>query len=738
MSFRTAFARGLRAFAENLEEQAVAPYPYPASGGDMPDFATWFLSQPTSLSPALLSMPEVIRKVGIVRACVLRRANDLAMVPVVFEQQRGREWEPIERRPGNIVDVWNRANPAATAFEIVRDLGADFAGLGNAYLLMDWNGRKGGPPGEFWVLKAHAVTVIEGRRRAPLAYVFDRGERERVDADKVIHLRAYSPEDEPLGSSAVESVESAYKGKYDLMRVIAALMQSGGLPAGFLRPDVPAGATVQAMRPQDAEEVEKALNAKARRVDNWFRFRVLPGPLKFERQSLTPAELHLMEMGDKLDREICTALGVFPSMVGIGTLSGGTIGSAATVTTAERENYLDFTLMPDAALMAAVLTEKLCPRFGIGIRARFDFSAHPTMIDRTLRHGDALQKISGGPILVANEARKKLGEPPLQDPAADALRGVPEPFGGPEPAPEPEPKPAEPKPATVREARPVRFALAAAKKRHAVRLAQYERLFAAAFRDIFAAQRGRVEAALHEITRQARAPGDINAALEVDLEDREAVQALYERLVLARGLEAAAQVAADIELDIHDAAASAFVRADLDRVIRQTTDTTRKALRESLSDGIANRETLAELVARVGDVFENRRTNALTIARTETVRAYNWAATWAWGQAPEVEYVRWVTADDDAVRETHAAAEGQVRRLGDAFEVGEARLEFPGDPNGPAEETINCRCVLDPLDREDAEALGITLWWAGRNGHANGALPANRVRALLEARGATH
>lgn len=53
---------------------------------------------------------------------------------------------------------------------------------------------------------------------------------------------------------------------------------------------------------------------------------------------------------------------------------------------------------------------------------------------------------------------------------------------------------------------------------------------------------------------------------------------------------------------------------------------------------------------------------------------------------------QWVTRKDGRVRPAHKAAEGQVRRPGAPFDVGGAKLRWPGDPQGPPEQTINCRC----------------------------------------------
>lgn len=49
---------------------------------------------------------------------------------------------------------------------------------------------------------------------------------------------------------------------------------------------------------------------------------------------------------------------------------------------------------------------------------------------------------------------------------------------------------------------------------------------------------------------------------------------------------------------------------------------------------------------------------------------------------------------DDRVRPSHMAAHGQVQDVDETFYVGSTRLMFPCDPQGPIEETANCRCVI--------------------------------------------
>jgi hypothetical protein len=87
--------------------------------------------------------------------------------------------------------------------------------------------------------------------------------------------------------------------------------------------------------------------------------------------------------------------------------------------------------------------------------------------------------------------------------------------------------------------------------------------------------------------------------------------------------------------------------------------------------------------------------DAERILRTEMNRAHNLAA-----QSQQTELAQqvpglrkqWLATGDTRTRLSHLSAHGQVVAVGKPFQVGGASLMFPGDPAGPAHETINCRC----------------------------------------------
>ena len=127
-------------------------------------------------------------------------------------------------------------------------------------------------------------------------------------------------------------------------------------------------------------------------------------------------------------------------------------------------------------------------------------------------------------------------------------------------------------------------------------------------------------------------------------------------------------------------------------------------LRGELQTGLAKGRTQAQLRDIVSEFFMGERSNALTIARTETVPAVNGAATDAYIQANKVHGLtvlsEWLTVGDDKMRDKHAAQGVNGQRIDptvEMFSVGGESLRFPGDfENGSAGNTINCRCAVRP------------------------------------------
>ena len=131
------------------------------------------------------------------------------------------------------------------------------------------------------------------------------------------------------------------------------------------------------------------------------------------------------------------------------------------------------------------------------------------------------------------------------------------------------------------------------------------------------------------------------------------------------------------------------------RRIRNVTETTRRQVINAVDNGYREGLPLPEVAASIRSIIPAiARYRADAIARTETHGAANYGSNEAAKLTGLPLRREWLAAQDERTRESHAAADGQIVSVDKAFDVGGSALMYPGDPAGPAEEVINCRCTL--------------------------------------------
>lgn len=140
-----------------------------------------------------------------------------------------------------------------------------------------------------------------------------------------------------------------------------------------------------------------------------------------------------------------------------------------------------------------------------------------------------------------------------------------------------------------------------------------------------------------------------------------------------------------------------FQRHLLEKAVIKVSNTTRDQILSVLDKATREGWSNQQIVDALSNLDEIRR-RARKIVRTETVRAANYG-TMLGADKYDFEVVKeWVSVMDNRVRHTHAANDKERRETDAPFSNG---LLFPGDPNGPAEETINCRCSMVMVAKRD-------------------------------------
>jgi hypothetical protein len=116
----------------------------------------------------------------------------------------------------------------------------------------------------------------------------------------------------------------------------------------------------------------------------------------------------------------------------------------------------------------------------------------------------------------------------------------------------------------------------------------------------------------------------------------------------------------------------------------------RGVIQTAAEEGYSIPRTANAIVETVDGIAEYR---AVALARTDLIGLANGAsqaiATDAFAGREDVTKV-WLATEDDRTRETHVDANGQEVSLNDYFDVGGYSAMYPGDPDLPDEEVINC------------------------------------------------
>jgi hypothetical protein len=147
----------------------------------------------------------------------------------------------------------------------------------------------------------------------------------------------------------------------------------------------------------------------------------------------------------------------------------------------------------------------------------------------------------------------------------------------------------------------------------------------------------------------------------------------------------------------------------LEKAVLPISETTKNQilalLQKATEEGWSVERTVKEL--ETSDITKNR---ARKIVRTETVRAVNFGGMLGAYESKLVMDKEWISAHDNRVRgkkpedrHSHVSLDGDKTDMLKPFHDSRSGepIQFPGDPEASAGNTINCRCVLGFVPKRD-------------------------------------
>ena len=120
-------------------------------------------------------------------------------------------------------------------------------------------------------------------------------------------------------------------------------------------------------------------------------------------------------------------------------------------------------------------------------------------------------------------------------------------------------------------------------------------------------------------------------------------------------------------------------------------------LQNALASSMMQGDSVRQVATRIRAITESSRQQAVTIARTEMLKAYNQGKMLGHYQAEDMGIPlrkKWVATHDDRTRDDHIEMDGVTVETDEPFIVGGVRMMYPHDPNGGAGNVVNCRCTF--------------------------------------------
>lgn len=648
------------------------------------------------------------RRNALIYSCVTEIAQSIAEPGLrLYRTGPGRDRTEITSHP--LLDLLAAPNPDQTTYELLEMLLIHQHVAGNAYLHKVR--ARAGQPVQLWLLRPDRVRITPGATGMVDRFEFSANgssSARPIAAGDVIHLKLPDPLDDYYGLSPIAVLATWGDIDTESAQYIRAFFLNEGVPSGFLKFKV-------RVPKEERERIQEAWREQHGGHKGWHTIGVIDADVDPVSWGTTPDKLRLQAIWDETESRICGVFGVPP------IIAGTRVGMEHSTYANYRESLKSFwteTLRPMYRRIGTKLTIGLAREFDERFILEFDLSPVGVLQDdQNEARQWALDGWNAG-VLTRNEARLKAGYPvqaggdvvrqgvldvyvPARAEAQRASRLALAPHAQPAITASllDDPERTALWEAFARGTTPMEVAFA---RQVAEVLRQAE---AALLRSMEEGQQDPVGSGLAPVLASAL-PVLSRAALPMWLRSgfERAVDLVNARSSARQSLER--HQAVDVLFDLAIPRLADYLR---DRPFRygaliteSMSEEFRAILAEQANAG-ASIPQMAEAVSGRFDVITEAR--AVVIARTEVISASNLAAHTAYTESGVVEKQEWLSSRDKNTRDTHILADEQYRqggkpgpiRLNETFRVGKADLRFPADPQGLAEEVIQCRCSTLPV-----------------------------------------
>ncbi len=320
-------------------------------------------------------------------------AEAASNLPVVLQDGAQR----FDSHP--VLQVLSAPNPAQTQSDLLDAIVGQLVLSGNAYV--EQVADTTGAVVELHVLRSDRMSVVPGTDGWPVAYEYAVGGRKHrfsmVDAAPICHIKSFHPLDDHYGLSPFQAAAQAVDVHNAASSWSKALLDNAARPSGAI---VYKGADGQgSLAPDQYDRLVNEMEAHHQGARNAGRPMLLEGGLDWKPMGFSPSDMEFQKTKEAAAREIATAFGVPPMLLGIP-------GDATYANYAEANRaFYRHTVLPLADRVVAALSNWLV---GPDAQLKVDLDRVPAL---ATERDAQWARITGADFLSEAEKRQLLGLP---------------------------------------------------------------------------------------------------------------------------------------------------------------------------------------------------------------------------------------------------------------------------------------------------------------------------------------
>ncbi len=342
---------------------------------------------------------EQAMRLATVYRCTSILSGSIASLPLQLKRKRNGYFSVDEENPINYL-LTVRPNNRQTAYDLIRNAVIQMVNAGNAYIYPDWRG------GEL-----HSITLL-----SPGSVSYDKMLNvylvsdivndiyKTLECDDIIHLRNMSLDGGYAGVSVIQYASKVMTIADSANNKSVDVFQPGSTYSGFISGDD--GGSVKGYGDVQDEQLKTVSDRVGNEMRSGKRVFSLPGAMKFNALSMSPADIQLMEELKFSVLELCRFYGVHPDKVFAGQSQNYKASEMSQV------QFMTDTLQPLLRQITNEFFVKLIPRSLVSkYRIEFDLEAFYQTDLETM--STRMEKCIQWGVMTVNEYRNKIGYPSI-------------------------------------------------------------------------------------------------------------------------------------------------------------------------------------------------------------------------------------------------------------------------------------------------------------------------------------